>query len=64
MTRPNTLRELLRLIEERPDEAPPPPFGAADGQPFPAPRRPCRKHDERPVPRWAGSRRVLQRRTE
>jgi hypothetical protein len=43
-------RELLRPTGKLPDEAPPPPSGAADGQLFPAARRPCRKHDARPVP--------------
>jgi hypothetical protein len=50
MTRPEKRGELLRPIEELPDEAPPSLCGAADGQLFPAPRRPCRKHDARPVP--------------
>jgi hypothetical protein len=50
MTQRETLRELLRPIEELPDEAPPLPSGAAGRQLFVAPRRPCRQHDERPVP--------------
>jgi hypothetical protein len=40
---------LLRPIEELSDEARPP-SGAAGRQLLPALRRPCRQHDERPVP--------------